>query len=60
MLLPWILFVLFALLSAVGAYLALANARSRTAGIWGALLTLLFFAVLAVLVLALLRDGGFA
>ena len=60
MLLPWILFVSFALLSAVGAYLALAYTKSRAAGAWGALLTLLFFAVLAVLVLALLRDGGFA
>lgn len=60
MLLPWILFAFFALLSAVGAYLALAHARSRTAGIWGAVLTLLFFAALAIMVLALLPGEGAA
>ncbi|HVT59079.1 MAG TPA: hypothetical protein VHR45_11840 [Thermoanaerobaculia bacterium] len=58
MLLPTILFVLFALLAAAGAYLILSHHRGRVAGIAGALATLLAFAALFWGLLALLREGG--
>ena len=53
---PTALFVLFALLSATGAYLAVASQRGRAAGAVGALVTLLFFAALGVGLAVLLRD----
>ncbi len=56
--LPTILFALFALFSGVGAYLTLAHNRGRAAGILGALLVFLFFAVLYTGVMALIRDAG--
>ncbi|HEY0515011.1 MAG TPA: hypothetical protein VGH73_24160 [Thermoanaerobaculia bacterium] len=56
--LPIGLFCLFALLSAIGAYLVTAHFRSRRAGIVVAGLTLLFFVGLALLVLVLMREGG--
>jgi hypothetical protein len=59
-LLPLTLYVLFAFLSVVGAYLAAAHVRDRTAGMWAALATLLFFVLLAAGLFLLLRSGGFA
>lgn len=56
-LIPTILFALFALFSAVGAYFLAAHNRSRTAGIVAALLTLLFFAVLFLGLLVLMPEG---
>ena len=56
--LPTILFALFALLSGVGTYLLLAHFRGRVAGILGALLVFLFFAVLYLGVMALIREAG--
>ena len=41
-----LLYVAFALLAMVGAYLALASTRSRRAGLWAALATALFFVLL--------------
>ena len=55
---PLLLFVVFTLLSAAGAYLVVANWRGRRAGIVAALLTALFFAGLLFGVLALMRNGG--
>jgi drug/metabolite transporter superfamily protein YnfA len=55
---PLLLFVVFALLSVVGAYLVGAHWRDRRAGIVAALLTGLFFAALLFGVLALMRNGG--
>lgn len=52
-LLAGILFVLFALLSATGAYLIGAHFRSRRAGVTAALATLAFFAALAAAMWAL-------
>ena len=61
---PSILFVLFALFSAGGAYFLTAQTRGRTAGIVAALLTLFFFALLFLGVLFLIppemRGAGFA
>ncbi|HET9225994.1 MAG TPA: hypothetical protein VFR31_04965 [Thermoanaerobaculia bacterium] len=61
---PTILFVLFALFSAAGAYFLTAQTRGRTAGIVAALLTLLFFVLLYLGVLFLIppemRGPGFA
>lgn len=45
---PSILFALFALFSAAGAYFLTAQTRGRTAGVVAALLTLFFFALLFV------------
>jgi hypothetical protein len=45
---PLALFLLFALLSSVGAYLAVAHWRGRKAGVWAAVGTLLFFGALLV------------
>jgi hypothetical protein len=55
---PLGLFLLFALLSVAGAYLAVAHWRGRKAGAGAALLTALFFAALLVGLWALLRSGG--
>lgn len=60
MLLPTLLFALFALLSGLGAYLILAYHRGWGAGLIGAFVTLLFFAVLYAVLIALFRAGGFA
>jgi hypothetical protein len=54
MVLPTILFLLFALLSAIGAYLVLAHHKGRVAAVCGAAGTLLFFAILFAGLLALL------
>ncbi|MES1242097.1 MAG: hypothetical protein ABUT39_10795 [Acidobacteriota bacterium] len=54
---PSILFALFALFSAAGAYLIASHARSRAAGIVAALLTLFFFAALFLALLALMPQG---
>ena len=56
--LPLALFLLFALLSAVGAFVAVAHWRGRAAGALAALLTALFFAALLAGLWALLRSGG--
>jgi drug/metabolite transporter superfamily protein YnfA len=58
MFLPVILFSLFALLSTVGAYLIFARHRSRTAGIWAAAGTALFFAALFAGLVALIQSAG--
>lgn len=55
---PSILFVLFALFSAGGAYFLTAQTRGRAAGIVAALLTLFFFALLFVGLLFLLPPEG--
>ena len=41
-----LLYAVFSLLAVIGAYLALASLRGRSAGLWGALLTGLFFLAL--------------
>ncbi len=58
MLLPLGLFLLFTGLSTAGAYLVLSRHVSRAAGIWGAVATFVFFAVLAWALVWLLRGGG--
>jgi hypothetical protein len=55
---PLGLFLLFALLSAAGAYLAVAHGRGRRAGAVAALATALFFAALLAGLWTLLRSGG--
>ena len=57
--LPLALFFLFAILSVVGAFWAVAGWRGRTAGIVAALLTVLFYSVLAAGLVFLLQRGGF-
>lgn len=59
MLLPTLLFALFALLSGVGAYLIVAHHRGPKAGLIGASLTLLLFAALYAGLIVLFRAGGF-
>lgn len=59
MLIPTIIFLVFTVLSAVGAYLILAHFKGWRAGAAAALGTVLFFAVLYAGLLALLRSGGF-
>jgi ABC-type nitrate/sulfonate/bicarbonate transport system permease component len=54
---PSILFALFAVFSSAGAFLITAQYRSRTAGIVAALLTLCFFALLFLALLALMPRG---
>jgi len=56
--LPLALFLLFALLSAAGAFLIVKHWRGRAAAIWAAALTALFFGVLLLGLWALLRSGG--
>jgi hypothetical protein len=58
MLLPSLLYSLFALLSGIGVFLILAHHRSRSSGALGAALTLTFFALLYAGLLALFREGG--
>jgi hypothetical protein len=58
MLLPTVLFLLFTVLSTAGAYWILSRHVSRTAGIWGAVATLLFFVGLYLGLIWLLRSGG--
>jgi drug/metabolite transporter superfamily protein YnfA len=60
MILPFVLFFVFALLSAAGAYLAVAHLRGPKAGFWAAGVTALFFAVLFAGLLVLLRSSGLA
>jgi hypothetical protein len=60
MFLPTLVFALFALCSGAGVYLLLNHSRSRTAGVLGALLTLLLFAALFAGLAVLVREGGFA
>ena len=55
---PSILFALFALFSAAGAYFLTAQTRGRNAGIVAALLTLFFFALLFVGMLFLMPPEG--
>jgi hypothetical protein len=55
---PNLVFLLFALLAAAGAYLIAAHHRGRLAGLGAALLTLVFFAAVFAGLIALLRDGG--
>ena len=57
--LPLALFLIFALLSVVGAYLIIAHWRGRRMGILAALVTAMFFGALLVGLGALLRRGGF-
>lgn len=57
MILPAVLYVLFALLATAGVYLAGAHFRSRTLGVVSALGTLLFFLGLALYVDWLVRMG---
>jgi len=57
MVMPTILFLLFALLSATGAYLILAHHRGRLAAVCGAVVTLVFFAALFAGVVALLSKA---
>ncbi|HEX4961616.1 MAG TPA: hypothetical protein VF173_12305 [Thermoanaerobaculia bacterium] len=56
--LPLGLFVFFALLSVLGAYLALNTLRGRRAAVAGAVATAVFFAVLLAVVLGLMRSAG--
>ena len=58
MLLPTILFALFAFATAVGSFLLFSHQRSRGAGLAAALVVLLFFAALFWVVLHLLASGG--
>lgn len=60
MILAFVLFFVFALLSVIGAYLAVAPLRGPKAGIWAAAATVLFFAALFAGLLALWRSGGLA
>jgi drug/metabolite transporter superfamily protein YnfA len=60
MILPFVLFLLFALLSVVGAFLAVGHLRGQKAGLWAAAATTLFFAALLAGLLILLRSGGHA
>lgn len=59
MVFPLLLYCLFALLSAVGAFLAAAHHRGTRAGLLGASATLLCFAALGWWLLSLFREGGF-
>jgi hypothetical protein len=56
--LPLVIFVVFALLSVLGAYLALNALRGRRAAMTGSVVTAVFFAVLLAVVLALMRNAG--
>lgn len=55
---PLLLFLVFTLLSVIGAYLVAAHWRGRRAGVVAALLTALFFAAVLAGLLALMRNGG--
>jgi hypothetical protein len=58
-LLPVVLFSIFALLSAVGAYLIFARFRSRAAGIGAALVTGLLFGAIFVWLSWMMSQAGF-
>jgi drug/metabolite transporter superfamily protein YnfA len=58
LLLPLALFVLFALLSVVGAYLALLFLRGRKAAVLAAIVTAVFFGILLVSLLGMMRNAG--
>ena len=55
---PSILFLLFSVFSAVGAYFLTSQYRSRTTAVVAALLTLFFFALLFFGLLAILPEGS--
>ena len=55
---PLLLFVVFTLLSVIGAYLVAAHWKGRRAGVVAALLTALFFAAVLAGLTALMRNGG--
>lgn len=58
MILPSVIFLLFALIATVGAFLLTAHHRGWRSGVAVATVSLLFFAALAVGLVALLRSGG--
>lgn len=55
---PTIIFVTFALISALGSYLIIGHHHGRKAGAVGGGIALLFFSLLFLGVYALLRNGG--
>jgi len=55
---PDLVFALFALLAAAGAYWIAAHRRGHLAGLGAALLTLIFFGAIFAGLVALLRSGG--
>ena len=55
---PLALYAVFAALSVAGAYLAVAHWRGRTAGIWAAVGTVLFFGALLLGLWALMQSSG--
>jgi hypothetical protein len=57
---PTVLFVLFAIFTAVGMFFALLHWRGRTAAVAGAVATLLFFGLLLAAVLFAMRSAGLA
>jgi hypothetical protein len=59
LLIPTLIFILFTLLSSMGAYLILAHSKGRRAGVVAAVATALFFVALFAGLQALLRSGGF-
>lgn len=56
--LPLALFGFFGLLSVAGAFFALKALRGRRAAVLGAVTTAVFFTVLLVVVLILMRNAG--
>jgi hypothetical protein len=58
MLLPTVIFLVFALLAAAGAYLGGTRYRGQRTGLAAALAALVFFAALYAGLIALLRSGG--
>jgi hypothetical protein len=58
MLLPSVIFLLFALLAAAGAYLGGARYRGPRGGVVAALAALIFFVALYAGLVVLLRSGG--
>lgn len=55
---PSLLFLLFTVFSAVGAFFITAQYRGRATAVVAALLTLFFFAALFLAVLAILPEGS--
>jgi hypothetical protein len=55
---PAVLYVVFAALAAVGAFLAASSQRGRGAGLLAAALTLVFFGALGAGLVALLAGAG--
>jgi hypothetical protein len=60
MLMPTVISVAFALISAIGAYLIVGHHHGRKAAAWSAGLTVLFFVLLFLAFYLLLRDGRVA